>query len=125
MVESEQQDPGAGADPGIRFARIEIEIVRARRQLAALRHEGERHFIDDQPVHPEVPGVLHDIVNRSDELSRLRATAPGTSAVNKAFSSAELDEQHRHLDDLEARISRLAELTGDDPHKHERHFIDG
>jgi hypothetical protein len=125
MVESGEQDPGAGGDPGVRFARIEIEIVRARRLLAALRHEGERHFIDDQPVHPEVPGVLHDIVDRSDELSRLRSTAPGTSAVNRAFSSAELDEQHRHLDDLEARISRLAELTGDDPHKHERHFVDG
>jgi hypothetical protein len=125
MVESGQQDPGARADPGVRFALIEIEIVRARRKLAALRHEGERHFIDDQPVHPEVPGVLHDIVDRGDELSRVRSTGPGTTAVNKAFSRAELDEQHRHLDDLEARIARLAELTGDDPHKHERHFVDG
>jgi hypothetical protein len=120
MVESGQQEPGERSDPGIRFARLEAEIARARRQLAALRHEGERHFIDDQPVHPEVPGVLHDIVNHSDELSRLRK-----SPVNKAFSSAELDDQHRHLNDLESRIQRLAELTGDDPHTHERHFIDG
>ena len=39
--------------------------------------------------------------------------------------SAEIDDQHQRLDDLETRISTLNRLAGDDPHRHEQHFIDG
>ncbi len=116
---------GAQEDPGQRFARLDKEIARARRHLAALRHEGERHFIDDNPVRPEVPGVLQDIVCQSDELAELRAMSSGSGAVNRAFSAAEVDDQHRRLDALEEQIQRLGTLLEDDPHKHERHFIDG
>jgi hypothetical protein len=116
---------GTSEDPGKRFARLEREIARARRQLAVLRHEGERHFIDDQPVHPEVPGVLQEIVREGDELTELRAMSTGSGAVNPAFSAEEVDDQHQRLDVLEARIQRLSTLLDDDPHKHERHFVDG
>jgi hypothetical protein len=116
---------GANEDPGKRFARLEKEIARARRCLAGLRHEGERHFIDDQPVHDEVPGVLDDIVRCSDELAELRTMSSGSGAVNRAFTAEEVDDQHQQLDVLEARIQRLSVLLDDDPHKHERHFIDG
>jgi predicted AAA+ superfamily ATPase len=112
-------------EPSQRFARLEREIAQARRRLAGLRHEGERHFIDDQPVHPEVPGVLEDIVRRGDELDQLRQMSSGSHAVNRASTAAEADEQHRQLDVLEERIQRLSILLNDDPHKHERHFIDG
>jgi hypothetical protein len=114
-----------GEDPGKRFARLEREITQARRKLAALRHEGERHFIDDQPVHPDVPGVLQDIVREGDELTELRAMSSGSGAVNRSFSAEEVDEQHRRLDGLEVRIQELSTLLEDDPHKHEQHFIDG
>ena len=116
---------GANEDPGTRFARLEREIARARRCLATLRHEGERHFIDDQPVNPEVAGVLHDIVRCDEELVELRSMASGSTAVNRSFSTEEVDTQHRQLDVLEERIQRLSTLLEDDPHKHERHFIDG
>jgi hypothetical protein len=115
----------AGDDPGDRFARLEREIQQARRKLAALRHEGERHFIDDDPVHPDVPGVLQDIVRESDELVELRSMGSGSDAVNRSFSAEEADAQHEKLDVLEARIQHLTVLLEDDPHKHERHFIDG
>ncbi len=115
----------AQEDPSRRLARLEQEIARARRHLAALRHEGERHFIDDRPVHPEVGTVLVEIVRQGDELVELRAMATGSSDVNRAFTEAELDDQHRALDALEERIKRLEALLEDDPHKHERHFIDG
>jgi hypothetical protein len=116
---------GTSEEAAKRFARLEREITRARRQLAVLRHEGERHFIDDQPVHPEVPGVLQDIVREGGELTELRTMSSGSGAVNRAFTSEEVDDQHRRLDVLEERIQRLSTLLGDDPHKHERHFIDG
>jgi len=116
---------GANEDPAARFARLEREIARARRCLSALRHEGERHFIDGEPVHPEVPGVLHDIVHCDEELVELRARASGSTAVNRSFTAEEADAQHRQLDVLEARIQRLSVLLDDDPHKHERHLIDG
>jgi hypothetical protein len=125
MVESGPQEQGSGDDPGTRLSRLEAQIAKARRQLASLRHDGERHFIDDGPVHPEVPSVLADIVNRGDELARLRSGGTGPAPVNPAFSTVELDDQHRRLDELQARIDRLAQLCGDDPHSHERHFIDG
>jgi hypothetical protein len=125
MVESGRQDPGAGDDLGARFARLDAQIAKARRQLARLRHEGGRHFIDDQPVDPEIASVLAEIINKGDEFARLRAMRTGTTAVNEAFSKAELDVQHRQLDELESRIRRLEHLLGDDPHKHDRHFIDG
>jgi hypothetical protein len=125
MVESGEQGPGAKEDPGTRFARLSAEIAKARRQLAALRHEGERHFIDDQPVHPDVPGVLEQIVSTGDELAALQAMSSGSSDVNPALNKGALDDQHQRLDQLEARIQTLSQLYGDDPHKHERHFIDG
>ena len=125
MDESGKDDPGVSEDPGTRLARLEAQIGKARRQLANLRHEGERHFVDDEPVHPEVPAVLADIVNKGDELARLRTMRTSSDVVNPAFSKVEIDDQHRHLDELEARIQRLGELCGDDPHTHERHFIDG
>jgi len=115
----------ASEDPRKRFARLEQEIARAKRCLAVLRHDGERHFIDDQPVHPEVAGVLEEIVRQSDELTELRAMSSGSSEVNRAFTTQEVDDQHRKLDVLEERIQRLTVLLDDDPHKHERHFIDG
>jgi len=114
----------AKEDPGRRFARLEQEIGRAKRHLAALRHEGERHFIDDRPVRPEVGTVLVEIVRNGDELAELRAMASGSGDVNRAYTQAEVDEQHRALDALEERIKRLETLLEDDPHKHERHFID-
>jgi hypothetical protein len=124
MVESgEHEDPAE--DPRSRFARLNAEIAKARRQLAALRHEGERHYIDDQPVDPEVPAVLRDIVAQGEELAALQSMSTGTSEVNRAFTTAELDDQHQRLDDLESRISKLNQLAGDDPHRHEQHFIDG
>jgi hypothetical protein len=116
---------GTDEDPGARFARLEKEITRAKRSLAALRHDGERHFIDDQPVQPEVEGVLKDIVRHGDELTDLRAMSSGSVEVNRAFTAQEVDDQHRTLDVLEERIQRLTVLLEDDPHKHERHFIDG
>jgi hypothetical protein len=112
-------------DPGARFARLDREIAQARRRLAVLRHEGERHFIDDQPVHPDVPGVLQEIVRHSDELTELRAMSAGSGEVNRAFTAEEVDTQHEKLDVLETRIQHLTVLLEDDPHKHERHFIDG
>jgi hypothetical protein len=124
MVESgEQERPSE--DPRSRFARLSAEIDKARRQFAALRHEGERHYIDDQPVDAEVPAVLRDIVAQSDELAALQSMSTGTTDVNRAFTSAEIDDQHQRLDDLETRISTLNRLAGDDPHRHEQHFIDG
>ncbi|HVM66070.1 MAG TPA: hypothetical protein VMU14_14485 [Acidimicrobiales bacterium] len=125
MVEGGADMAATGDDPGERFARLEREIELARRKLAALRHEGERHFIDDEPVHPEVPGVLKDIVRESDELVELRSMGSGSDAVNRSFSAEETDAQHEKLDVLEARIQHLTVLLEDDPHKHERHFIDG
>jgi hypothetical protein len=112
-------------DPGARFARLDREITQAKRKLAGLRHDGERHFIDDQPVHPDVPGVLQDIVKEGDELTELRARSSGSEAVNLSFSALEIDEQHRRLDVLEARIQHLNTVLDDDPHKHQQHFIDG
>ena len=124
MVESgEQERPSE--DPRSRFARLSAEIDKARRQFAALRHEGERHYIDDQPVDAEVPAVLRDIVAQSDELAALQSMSTGTTDVNRAFTSAEIDDQHQRLDDLETRISTLNRLAGDDPHRHEPHVIDG
>jgi hypothetical protein len=116
---------GTSEDPRERFARLEEEIRRARRRFAALRHEGERHFIDDQPVDPEVASVLQQIVRDGDELAHLRAIGSGSVAVNRAYSAEEVDEHHQRLDVLEERIRRLTVLLEDDPHKHERHFIDG
>ena len=46
MVESGQGGAGSAEGPAARFARIEAQIAKCRRQLASLRHEGERHFID-------------------------------------------------------------------------------
>jgi hypothetical protein len=124
MVESGEQERPA-EEPRARFARLSAEIDKARRQFAALRHEGERHYIDDQPVNPEVPGVLRDIIAQSEELSALEAMSTGGSEVNPAFSKGEIDDQHQRLDDLESRINTLNQLAGDDPHRHEQHFIDG
>ena|SRR5579872_1420771 len=107
-----------------RLARIDAEIQACRRRLSKLRHEGERHFIDDQPVSPEVTAAIKDIVNRGDELARLRAMRSGTADANRAFS-APTDEEHQHLEDLEAGITRLRKLFETDPHRTERHFIDG
>jgi len=123
MVDSGEGAAGTTEDPRARFARLEAEIAKAHRHLASLRHEGERHFIDEEPVHPEVPGLLEEVVRRSRELEHLRGSGPGSHAVNPAASSP--DDEHRRLADLEARIARLNQLVGDDPHTHERHFIDG
>jgi len=141
MVESAVDAGGTAEDPRVRFGRLEAQITKARRQLASLRHEGERHFIDDEPVHPEVPGLLEEVVRRGGELEHLREIASGSHEVNPALNPAgggaagtatggpagtvRADEEHRRLDDLEARINRLNALCGDDPHAHERHFIDG
>jgi len=124
MVEPGEQDHPA-EDPRSRFARLSAEIAKARRQLAALRHEGERHYIDDKPVDPDVPDALRDIVAQSDELAALQTMSSGTSDVNRAFTAAQLDDQHQRLDQLESRIQTLSQRAGDDPHKHEQHFIDG
>jgi hypothetical protein len=84
MVEcGEQERPSE--DPRSRFARLSAEIDKARRQFAALRHEGERHYIDDQPVDAEVPAVLRDIVAQSDELAALQSMSTGTTDVNRAL----------------------------------------
>jgi hypothetical protein len=109
-------------DPGTRFARISGEIQRARRQLAALRHEGGRHFIDDAAVHPDVPAVLEDIVARGTEIEQLHALTTDATAVNPAFT--EDPAAAERLKQLEARIQTLSQLC-EDPHKTERHFIDG
>ena len=126
MVESGEGTAATAEDPQARFGRLEAQIAKARRQLASLRHDGERHFIDQEAVHPEVPGLLEEVVRRGGELEHLRAMASGSHAVNPAVGKPQTtDDDHRRLDDLEARITRLNELSGDDPHKHERHFIDG
>ena len=124
MVESGEQE-GPAEDPRARFARLSAEIDKARRQLAALRHEGERHYIDDQPVDPQASALLRDIVAQGQELTALQSMSSGTTDVNRAFSTAELDDQHERLDALEARINALNQMAGDDPHRHEQHFIDG
>jgi hypothetical protein len=128
MVESGEGTAATAEDPQARFGRLEAQIAKARRQLASLRHDGERHFIDQEAVHPEVPGLLEEVVRRGGELEHLRAAASGSHAVNPALTPAAgtpaADEEHRRLDDLEARITRLNQLCGDDPHSHERHFID-
>jgi len=112
-------------DPQARFARLEREIAEARRRYAALRHDGERHFIDEEQVSADVAGTLRDIMHQSDELLALRSMTTGSTAVNRSFTAEEVDAQHRQLDALEERIQHLATILGDDPHSHERHFIDG
>jgi hypothetical protein len=124
MVESGEQQ-GPAEDPRARFARLSAEIDKARRQLATLRHEGERHYIDDQPVDPETSALLRDVVAQGQELAALQSMSTGATDVNRAFTKAEVDDQHERLDALESRINTLNQRAGDDPHRHEQHFIDG
>jgi hypothetical protein len=116
-------DPATPDDSAARIERLRAEIAEARRRLGTLRHEGERHFIDDRPVSPEVTAALKGVVQKGDELEALRAMRSGDkTAVNPPLDHPVSDE---HLADLEARIHRLRQASGDDPHAHERHFIDG
>ncbi len=118
MVEATSPD-----DPATRLARLESEIQEARRRLGALRHEGERHFIDDEPVHAEVPGLLADVVERYDRLQQLHRASPERH-VNPPTSGAPAAPVDEGLSELEARIARLRQLAATDPHRAQRHFID-
>jgi hypothetical protein len=102
-------------DPGSRLAALDAEINEARRKLASLRHEGERHFIDDAPVDPELSRLLRDVVRSHEELSHLRANPATPGGVPT-------DQDHRRLAELEAQIESLRKLTKP---KDKRHFIDG
>jgi hypothetical protein len=116
-------DAPSSEESAARMERLRGEISEARRRLATLRHEGERHFIDDQPVSPELTAALEGVVRKGDELAALRAMRTGEdTAVNLPLDQHIPDE---HLADLEGRIQRLRQVAGDDPHTHERHFIDG
>lgn len=103
------------ADNDDRLARIEEQIGQAKRRLATLRREGERHFIDDQPVDPTVTDALQQLIEEHERLNRLRA--------ERASGQAPPPHTDNELDALEARIRRLREAE-QDPHRSERHFID-
>ena len=101
-------------DPRGRLDTVAREIDDARSRLSRLRHEGERHFIDDAQVDPEVARLLADVVAAGERVEHL--------TVNRAGIQQLSDDDHQRLADIEQQISRLRELSGP---KDERHFIDG
>ena len=95
-----------------RLAEIDQEIGEARRRLSTLRHEGERHFIDDQPVDPSFTEALQGPVEEHDRLH------PHEEEHAQTFAG-EADQ----LAALEARIAQVRAASRD-PHRDEQHFID-
>jgi hypothetical protein len=96
-----------------RMAALDAQIDEAQRKLASLRHVGERHFIDDAPVAPELAQALHDVVEAGERYRHSRAAIRATPG-----------QPDTPLVELEKRIARLRRLT-ENPHKTEQHFIDG
>ena len=95
------------------IAALEAEIAEAERKLAVLRHDGERHFIDDVPVHPELPHALRRVVDAGAHFRRAQVEHPPASS-----------EAQDPLRALEEEIARCRELAAD-PHKNEPHFYPG
>ncbi len=117
-------DEPTSDDPAARLARLDSEIQEARRRLGALRHEGERHFIDDQPVHAEVPDLLKEVIERYERLRGLHGGSTSERHLNPPLSAADAAQVDTGLAELEARIGRLRQLAATDPHRAQRHFID-
>ena len=92
-----------------------------RRDVAGLRHQGERHFIDQRSRVPD--RTLQASLNRLEDLDELwhairRRVDDDDADASAMKSQGRLHELQHHIDEVRQSVAQFH-------HQGERHFADG
>jgi outer membrane murein-binding lipoprotein Lpp len=106
------------SDLAARLDQLDQEVEKVRGDVARFRHEGERHFVDQEST--AIDPAARASLQRLDELAKswhaIKRRVDDDAGSAAMSRRALLSELQRGIDEVRKAIEQ--------PHKGERHFID-